>query len=211
MRDLFFISLILSNTLLLASFIYGIYKYRSNKFVVLNWLLAYLAVVLSIEIVNKFSIYILRSEDTSYTYPFYIALEFFTLSQMLAAELKLSRIWRNIFIGICVLLFVEGILLWRYDKVFGPSFSLIFSRMFFVIGSGYILLKEIAKRNTPNPILLVYEALLFYYLVSLFLFLVLNQLSDIEVNSSYVLWSINNLLSLILYVSSFYAFYRLNK
>ncbi len=211
MRNFFFISLTLSNILLFVSFVYGIYSNKRNECVILKWLLAYLAVVLCVEVVNKFSIYILKSQDTSFTYPFYIALEFFTLSQMLAAELKLSRIWRKILIGICILFFVEGILLWRYDKVFGPSFSLIFSRMFFIIGSGYILLKEIAKRNTPNPILLVYEALLFYYIVSLFLFLVLNQLPSLDGDSSYVLWSINNLLSSILYVSSFYAFYKLNK
>tara|TARA_B100000809_G_scaffold266402_1_gene328953 strand:+ start:776 stop:1405 length:630 start_codon:yes stop_codon:yes gene_type:complete len=207
MMTYFYGSVILSNCLLLAAFIYG----SSNKQLFGNksikWFITYLGFILSIEIITLFLIYILNSDYSSITYPCYITGEFFILSNMFIFSLGLSSKWRLLAGILSFVLFIEAITLWYYQTSFTPGYGKIFSHISIICMAGYLLIKNLKELETHNPFTIIYAALFLYYAVSLFLFLLMNQLTEANI----ILWIMNNVLSSILYGTSIYTFYQLKK
>lgn len=203
----FYSSLILSNCLLLITFVYGISNKQlwSNKQA--KWYLLYLGIILCIELLIKVLIYGFDYKNTSFTYPFYISVEFFSLSRMLILSLGFSEKWRFIVAFIGILLFLEATILWFNNKPFTPSVGKIFSHLTIISMAGYLLVKRLKELETNDPFLIIYLALFLYYSVSLFLFLLMDQLTE----KTIVIWSMNNILSSILYGSSIYTFYKFKK
>ena len=204
-------SIILSNCLLLLAFIYGIYTKQlwSNQQV--RWYLIYLGFILGIEIITTLLIYIFDNNNIQSIYPFYVAGEFFILLQLFLTGLKVAKKWHLIVIFITILIFMEAIILWYLNDDTSTGYGKIFSHLTIVCMIAYLLVKNLKELETTNPLLIIYAALFLYYTVSLFLFLLLNQLINLNYNTASIIWIMNNTLSSILYSSSIYTFYRLKK
>ena len=144
---------------------------------------------------------------TWFTYPFYVACEFFTLSVMMMYALNLSKRWHIAAGSISVILFIESAVLWMNGRYYDPGIGKIASHIIFIASIAYILIENLKKSEPNSPFLTVYIALFVYYAVSLFMFLILDKLTASNVN----IWLINNLFTSMLYSSSAYAFYKLGK
>lgn len=207
MTTYYFYSVILSNCLLLLAFIYGRCNKQlwSNKLI--RWYIIYLGFILGIEIVVKILIYVFKSNNTQLMYPFYIAVEFFILMQLFLYEIRASAKWYKIVVLITSCIFIESMILWFINNDASIGFGKVFSHITIVCLTAYILVKTLKEFETINPFIIVYAALFLYYAVSLFLFLLMNQLTK----STIIIWTMNNVLSSLLYGSSIYTFYRLKK
>ena len=208
----YFSSLVLSNGLLLFAAVYSVYVFahvrQTNN---LQWFVAFLFGLLCIECLNKCFIYLLEWQDTSFTYPVYVFLEFFCLSQWIALNLGFSKRWRLAATLGGFLLFIEAVKKWSSGALFSPWFSKIILHLLVITGMATVLLKYIREENMLSPVLLLYGVVILYYTTSLFLFLLLDQLTEVSVRISYLIWGLNNTFSAILYGSSIYVFYRLKR
>jgi hypothetical protein len=202
----YFSSLILSNCLLCIAFIYGasikgLWKDQQTK-----WYLLYLGFILFIELTIKLLIFGFEFKNTSLTYPFYVGGELLTLSQMLLFGIGGSRKWRVFAIIISYLIFFEALYLWCNDHYFSSGYGKVFSHLVIVCIISYLLITNLKKFEIPHqPLAILYAALFLYYSVSLFLFLLMDQLT----RGNIVIWTMNNILASILYFSSIYTFQKL--
>ncbi len=200
-------SIVLSCCLLITAFMYGISnkKIRNNKRI--KWYIIYLGFILGIEFISKFSIYILKSETTQYLYPFYVTGEFFLLISFFLTELKASKKWQIITRLIAGYIFIETTILWFMKNDAFTGYAKIISHLTIICLLAMLLIKNLKELEKNNPLSIIYTTLFLYYGVSLFLFLLMNQLTAMNIN----IWIINNILSSILYGSSIYTFYKLKK
>lgn len=207
MHTFSFYSVILANGLLFVAFIYGVYFKKLWNINNIRWFIIYLGFILGIEVVVKIVIYILRSNNTQLIYPFYIAGEFYLLQRLFLTLLKASKRWHKLTLIIACCIFTEAMFFWliKHDATMG--YGKIISHLSIVCMSAYLLMKGLEKFEKENPFFIVLAGLLLYYAASLFLFLIMNQLTE----GNIVIWCVNNLLSSILYSSSIYTFYRLRK
>jgi hypothetical protein len=203
----FYGSVILSNCLLLTAFVYGV----SSKTFLINaqtkWYLFYLGFVLCIEFMVKVLIMGFKIKNTSLTYPFYVSGEFCTLSQMLIFAVGLSKKWQFAAVLVSIAIFSEAMILWSNHQYFNPGYGKIVSHLVIVGTIGYLLIQNLKELEIHKPFLMIYASLFLYYSVSLFLFLIMNQLTKTNI----VIWTMNNVLASILYGTSIYTFYRLKK
>ncbi len=207
MTSFYFFSVFLTNCLLLVSFLFGIsYKQIWNNKKA-KWYLYFLGFILCIEVTVKILIYGFDSRNTSFTYPIYIAGEFYFLSQMLVFCLGFSKKWMFISILISLAIFIEASYLWYNSPTFTTGYGKIFSHLVLVCMLAYFLIKSIKELKSSDPFLIIYSSLFFYYSVSVFLFLLIDQLT----RNNIIVWTMNNLLSAFLYGTSIYTFYRLKK
>tara|TARA_B100000809_G_scaffold102159_1_gene100731 strand:+ start:92 stop:718 length:627 start_codon:yes stop_codon:yes gene_type:complete len=207
MTGFFYASVILSSCLLITAFVYGISskQIRSNK--IFKWYIIYLGFILGIEFISKFSIYILESETTQFLYPFYVTGEFFILISLFLIELKATKKWQIITRLIACYIFIETTTLWFMNNDSTTGYAKIISHLTIICLAAIFLIKNFKELEKDNPLSIIYTTLFLYYGVSLFLFLLMNQLTEINIS----IWIINNILSSILYGSSIYTFYKLNK
>jgi hypothetical protein len=180
-------------------------KTRNNK--PIQWYVIYLGFILGIEFISKFSIYILKSETTQYFYPFYVTGEFFLLISFFLTELKATKKWQIITRLIAGYIFIETIVLWFMKNDASTGYAKIISHLTIICLLAMLLIKNLKNLEQNNPLSIIYTTLFLYYGVSLFLFLLMSQLTEININ----IWIINNILSSILYGSSIYSFYKLKK
>ena len=178
---------------------------------VAKWYLFYLGFVLSTELITETLILGFNNQNISFLYPFYISSEFFALSNMFILSLGLSNKWRSITSILSLALFVEAVILWSHNQFFTPGFGKIISHLTIICLSGHLLIKNLKELEIYNPFIIIYAALFLYYAVSLFLFLLMNQLDNVDYNTASIIWSMNNILSSILYGASIYTFYQLKK
>jgi hypothetical protein len=180
-------------------------KLRAQKR--MKWHFSYLGFILGIEMITLFSIYIIESENTSFTYPFYVAGEFFILSQVLFPPLHSSKKWQLCFGLISIVLFLEASFLWFNNDFFTTGIGKIFSHLTIICLLAMLLIKNLKNLEKNNPLSIIYTTLFLYYGVSLFLFLLMDQLTK----NNIMIWTMNNILSSILYGSYIYTFYKLKK
>ena len=204
---LFNISFIIPCCLLLVAFLYGISsrKLRDNQQT--RRYLIYLGFFLSTELVRLTASYILNIKLADYLYLFYVAGEFLLLLYFFHKVLKLSEVWQTAIALIASCFFIETVIMLL---VFGDpniGFSKSISHVIIVITVAFTLVKNLKELEEKNPFLPLYTALFFYYAASIFLFPIMNQLTKSTIH----VWSINNVMSSILYVSSIYTFYQLRK
>ncbi len=207
MTSAIFFSVILANGLLFIAFIYGIYAKQLRNNQQTRWFLIYLGFILVIELITKTLIFIFDSNNTQSIYPFYVSGEFFILVMLFLSALKITKKWfkKTLIITSCI--FIEGFFLWFLNGDASTGYGKLFSHLTIVCLAAYLMIKKIRELETGNPLLIIYAALFLYYAVSIFLFLLVSQLTKITIP----IWTINNMLSSVLYASSIYTFYRLKK
>lgn len=207
MTDYFYISVILSFSLLIAAFIYGI----SNKDILNNelskWYIFYLGFIAVIEISTLISVYILEAQTTQYLYPFYVTGEFLILMSLFLTELKVAKKWKIIMGLVASYIFIESTVLWFVNQDASTGYAKIVSHLSIICLAAILLIKNIKELEKDNPRWIINGFLFLYYGVSLFLFLLMSQLTEQNIN----IWIINNILSSILYLSFIYTFLKLKK
>jgi len=203
----YYILVILANCLLLFAFIYGSLDKKLRRDKLIRWYIIYLGFIVLIEITTKSLIHIFHSSSTQSIYPFYVAGEFYFLLQLFLTELKASKKWFTLTIVITMCLFIEAFVLWLMHGDATSGYGKILSHLTIVCMTAFLLVEGLKELKTKNPILIVYAALFFYYAVSLFLFLLMSQMTKTTI----IIWSMNNIITSILYCSSIYTFYRLKK
>ncbi len=207
MISFFYCSVVVSNCLLLTAFIYGKYikvpLYKKQ----IKWYIIYLEFILGVELITKILIFLFKVKNTEFLYPFYIAGEFFLLSQLFLVTLKVHKKWKVITSFITCCIFTEAFFLWFTENPVSTSSGKIFSNLIIVFIIAYQLIKNLKKLALQSHLIIIYSALFLYYSTSLFLFLLMNQLTTENIS----IWTVNNMLSSILYSSSIYAFYKLKR
>ncbi len=207
MTDYFYISVISSCCLLITAFIYGTSnkQIRSNN--LCKWYIIYLGFILVIEMITISSIYILKSETTQYFYPLYVTGDFFILVSLFLKELRASKKATVIKWIMTSYIFIETTTLWLMNNDATTGYAKIISHLAIICLLAILLIKKLKELEKNSPLSIIYTSLFLYYGVSLFLFLLMNQLTEMNIS----IWIINNILSSILYGSSIYAFYNLKK
>jgi hypothetical protein len=207
MTDYFYASVILSYCLLFTAFIYSISskQIRSNK--LCRWYIIYLGFILTIELLTFVFIEILESRTTQFLYPFYVSGEFFILSSLFLTELNATKKWQILTSLIACYIFIETTILWFMNNDASIGSAKIISHLTIICLLAILLIKNLESLEKYNPLSIIYTTLFLYYGVSLFSFLLMNQLTEMNIS----IWFINNILSSILYGSFIYTFYRLKK
>ena len=207
MTDFFYTSVILSCCLLITAFIYGITNRQIRNNELSKRHIIYLGFILGIEFISKFSIYILESDTTQFLYPFYVTGEFFLLISLFLKELRTSKKVAVIKWLMTSYIFIETTILWFMKNDATTGYAKIISHLTIICLLAMLLIKNLKELEKNNPLSIIYTTLFLYYGVSLFLFLLMSQLTAMNIN----IWIINNILSSILYGSSIYTFYKLRK
>ncbi|WP_267401875.1 MULTISPECIES: hypothetical protein [unclassified Chryseobacterium] len=197
----------ITNFLLLAACIVGGIKYSSLIKEEKQYSL-YIAFLFIIEAVTNVLTQFFHFEDTSFLYPIYIAGEFFLLTTLFIRKLNLSKI------GVFVTSFITlAFLIAKYGFNFPQNGDIVkvVSNIVVICLSGFVLLQEIKGSHRKNRFLLVDACIFFYYAVSVFIFIIQNQIANLKEDDYYLLLGTNNILSSILYCSIIYTFLKLKK
>jgi hypothetical protein len=207
MNNYILTSIILSCSLLIIAFTYGISSKQIRSIKLCKWYIFYLGFILGIEFISKFSIYILESYTTQYLYPLYVTGEFFILISLLLNGLRTSKKSAVIKWLMTSYIFIETTTLWFMNNDATTGYAKIISHLTIICLLAMLIIKNLKELEKNNPLSIIYTTLFLYYGVALFLFLLMSQLTAININ----IWIINNILSSILYGSSIYVFYKLKK
>ncbi|KXH85622.1 hypothetical protein [Chryseobacterium kwangjuense] len=207
MTDFFKAILFLNYGLLLSIIILGAAKYRILHTKEKQYFHC-IAFLFFIELLNLALPYVFNLNDTSFLYPLYIAGEFFLLTTLFIRKLNLPKY----FLGITAILAV-GFMVSKYifNFPFNSDIVKVVSNIIIICLSGFALIREIRDASTQNRFLLVDACIFFYYSVSVFVFIIQHQLANLSENDYYIILSVNNILSSILYCSFLYTFIRLKK
>ncbi|NME71593.1 hypothetical protein [Flammeovirga aprica] len=197
------LSIITSLSFLYIGFINCIISNQISIVRLNNWYVGYLGFLLAIEGMTLSSIYILESETMQNIYPIYVTGEFFITINLLLSDLKVKKLW-YVISGIIALSFgIEACILWLSEQDPSTGYGKIISHLIIICFSAFLLIKNIKDLKKNNPGVIVYAFLFLYYSVTLFLFMVMDQLTE----QNFSIWIMNNLLNTVLYVSFIYTFY----
>lgn len=207
MTDFFKAILFLNYGLLLSIILLGAAKYRILNHKEKQYFHC-IAFLFFIELLNLALPYVFNLNDTSFLYPLYIAGEFFLVTALFIGKLNLPKY----FLGITGLLAV-GFMVSKYvfNFPFNSDIVKVISNIIIICLSGFALIREIRGTSAQNRFLLVDACIFFYYSVSVFIFIIQHQLANLSENDYYIILSVNNILSSILYCSFLYTFIKLKK
>lgn len=197
----------LTYLVLFIAFVYALIKkgIRCNK--QYRWYIYYLGFIVIIEFMSNFSIYILDHTNIQYLYPFYVAGEFYIVVNLFLIELKKIKKWRVLIGFIALCFFIEAVTLWLNNEDASTGYGKILSHLTIICLIATIFIKNISEIKKVNLLSIIHASFFFYFTVSLFLFMAMNQLND----SNSLIWIANNTLSTLLYCSFIYTFYRVEK
>jgi len=207
MYSYFIITWGITNFLLLASCIFGGVKYpllyKEEKQYSL-----YVVFLFIIESITNILTQFYDFEDTSFLYPVYITGEFYILTSLLIRKLGIPKTG-----GYLTALISIGFLTLKYslDLPHNADIVKVVSNMVIVCLSGFALLQEIKGNRLKNRFLWVDACIFFYYAVSVFIFIIQNQIANLKEDDYYLILGTNNILSSILYCSIIYTFLKLKK
>ena len=197
----------LSVFLLLLAFITGIIKLKSftrNE----KWYLYYIIFILVIES-NSYIFLPLLGKNNLFLYPVYIAGEFFTITGIFIKKLNLNK---KFFLatGLLSLFFLTA------DRVFAQyhynnDYSKAISNLIMISLIGYSLIQDIKNVKTKRPFQLNDNMFFLYFTVSIFMFLIQNQLIYLSKDQFATVWIINNFMICVLYVLLIKTFLQLKK
>ena len=143
-------------------------------------------------------------KDLGFLFPYYVAGDFLLLGILFIRKLGLSRIW---YIPVALLagffLLDMGIIPNEVKKVI--------SNIIIICFAGYALLMEIKNTRINDRFILVDSLIFLYYGLSVFLFFLIRQLAGFNTKQVEIIWSMNNALCGLLYISIIYTFLRLKK
>lgn len=205
MKYLYFTSLYISYGLLVFAFISGFKKYLllGNKE---KWYLYYCAFLLLIEIATNTLIEVFGFKNTSFMYPIFIGGEFFILITLYIKKLSLSDWWL-----LPTAILTAGLLIINQCITLTNDYIKVISNIIIICFAGYTLLQEIKNEKKANHFLSVDAFIFMYYTVSVFIFVLQNQLTSLSENTYFIILSTNNMLLIVFYASLLYTFLRLKK
>jgi len=172
-----------------------------------KWLLYYLAFFLTVELATNL-LSVLDMENLI-IYPFYMFGEFILLSLLFITGKKRPRYLIAIAVFIAVLIFIEAIMLWHANENVSSGYGKAVSHLLIVLMMGYALINELKFIDKGNELLFVYGSLFLCYTVTLFLFLFLDQLTELSLSKAHIIWGMNNIIASILYTVSLLVFKRI--
>ncbi|WP_157491614.1 hypothetical protein [Flammeovirga sp. SJP92] len=140
-------------------------------------------------------------------YPIYVAGEFYIVVNLFLTELKAEKKWKILSGVISLCFLIEAGILWFLNNDASNGFGKILSHLTIICMAVFVLIKNLKELTKSNPLTVIHASLLLYYSVSLFLFMIMDQLNNINLP----IWIINAVLASILYITFIYTFYRLNK
>ena len=200
------ISIIFSYFLLFTAFFSGLSNSKVRQHKLSRSYLRYIGFFLGIETIRLLSEYVFKYR-INVIYPFYVIIEFLLLHYFLQISIGNSKKLKIIF-GVFASSFVlVTFILYHFYDPSVINYSKVISHISITIITIIILLKNLKEVEVNNLFLPIYGALLLHYATSIFLFLLMKQIIEINID----VWSINNLLTCILYASSIYTFYQLKK
>lgn len=203
--SLYYFSVILSNCILLAAFVYGMYFMRKSKNIQTKWCLMYLGFILGIEISTKVYMFIDTPHGSQPIYSIYIAGECYILLQLLLSAWGRAKKWKVASALIASAVLVESVTMLIVKSDAAAGYGKTISHLLIVCLAATLLLRGLKELEKDNPFLFLYAFLFLYYSTSLFLFMLVNQLNSATVS----IWVLNNFLSSLLYSSFVYTFYKL--
>ncbi|KFE98281.1 hypothetical protein [Chryseobacterium luteum] len=207
MTDFFKAILFLNYGLLLSIIFLGAAKYR-----ILNkkekQYFHCIAFLFFIELLNLALPYIFSLNDTSFLYPLYIAGEFFLVTALFIRKLDLPKYCLGITALLAIAFMISN---YVFKLPFNNDIVKVISNIIIICLSGFTLIREIKGASAQNRFLLVDACIFFYYSVSVFIFIIQHQIANLSENDYYIILSVNNILSSILYCSFLYTFIKLKK
>ena len=157
-----------------------------------------------IETVVKLCLYVFNLKDVNFVFPFYVAGELLLLGILYIRKLNMSVYWYIPVALLAALFFIDSQMLTNDVKK-------VISNIVVICFAGYALLTVIKSSKINDRFILADSFIFVYYALSVFLFFLLRQLSDLGKEEANMIWSINNILSSFLYVSIIYTFLKLKK
>lgn len=205
MKGFYIFSLYASYGLLLLAFVTGIIKYfrLSNKE---KWYFFYCLFLFLIELTTNILIELFGYKNTSFIYPIFIAGEFFILTSLFIKKLKFSDYWLIPTLSLSV-----GLLITNQFFEVANDYIKAASNIIIMCLAGYTLLQEIKYNNKVNNFIVVDAFIFMYYTVSVFIFVLQNQLTSLSESTYFIILSTNNMLLIVFYASLLYTFLRLKK
>jgi len=140
-------------------------------------------------------------------YPVYIAGEFFTVTGIFIKKLSLSK-YSFIATGILTLFFLTAD---RFLIQYNNDYSKAISNLIMISLIAYSLIQNIKVIIGQNRFLLLDKMFFFYFLISVFIFLLQSQLISFPIETFYNIWIINNIMVVILYTIIIKTFLSLKK
>ncbi len=201
--DTYKVILYLNNSLLFICAVIGLIRYKFLKNTE-KWYVYYIIFLFLIEAVVKLCFYIFGIKDVNFVFPFYVAGEFLLLGILFIRKLKLAGYW-YIPVGLLAVLFLADFHLLENDV------KKAISNIVVICFAGYALLTEIKNSKVNDRFILADSMIFLYYGLSVFLFFLLRQFSALAQDEAVTLWSINNILSSVLYITFIYTFLKLKK
>ena len=201
--DTYKVILYLNNSLLFICTLIGLirYKFFKNKE---KWYVYYIIFLFLIEAVVKLCLYVFNLRDVNFVFPFYVAGELLLLGILYIRKLNMSVYWYIPVFLLAALFFIDS-------EMLTGDVKKVISNIVVICFAGYALLTEIKSNKINDRFMLADSFIFLYYGLSVFVFFLLRQLSDLGKEEANMIWSINNILCSFLYVSLIYTFLRLKK
>ena len=200
------ISITLSICLLFIAFVSGVSIAKVRQHKLSRSFLILLGFFLGIETIRLLSEFVFNYRING-IYPFYVIIEFLLLHHFLQISIGNSKKIKIIFGFFATSFVLVTFILYHFHDPRVINYSKVISHISVTILTVIILLKNLKEVEVINLFLPIYGALLLHYATSIFLFLLMKQIVEININT----WSINNLLTCVLYASSIYTFFQLKK
>jgi hypothetical protein len=168
----------------------------------------YIVFLFLIELISLFFAYVPELQDTSFLYPYYIAGEFLLMTSLYITKLNLPKYMLGIisFVALVFLIvnFIPTLII-NNDEV------KVASNIIIICFAGFTLLQQIKTGKNMSRFILIDACIFFYYSVSVFFFIVQQQVKNLSEDNFYMILGVNNVLSSILYCSIIYTFLKLKK
>ena len=209
MQFFFDITVTLSRVLLLIAIIVGILKYgliSKNE----RWYLYYLFSVFFIEYgCLALATFQINGGSNTFLYPVYIAGEFFTITGIFIKKLNLNRYYFIATGSISLFfLFADRILI---QHQYNNDYSKGISNIIMLSMIGFSLIQDLKSIKNKSPFQNVDKIFFLYFSISIFIFMLQQQLMSFPLDYFTALWMINNVLTIVVYSFFINTFLKLKK
>jgi hypothetical protein len=200
--DIYQIILYLNNSLLVICAFIGLLKYRSFKNTE-KWYVYYIIFLFLIEAIVKIALHLFKVQDLNFLFPYYVSGELLLLGILFIRKLKMP------YYGYIPIVLLAGYFL--IDTHITNEVKKVISNIVVICFAGYALLMEIKNTKINDRFMLADSFIFLYYALSVFLFFLLRQLPAFGQQEAKIIWSMNNALCGLLYLSIIYTFIKLKK
>lgn len=182
------------------------------KFTILNTkekqYVYYIVFLFLVELSSLFFAYVIELQDTSFLYPYFIFGEFLLLTNLFIWKLNLPKYTYIITLAVALSFLVLSnmpSITFSFDEV------KVGSNIIVICMAGFCLLRQIKKSKSFDKFTVIDACIFFYYSVSVFFFVVQQQLKNLSEDDFYLILGVNTVLTSVLYFSFIYTFLKLKK